>query len=494
MEIKLLQKETPVWIAGEAIHQQVSFHAETVIPDTADDVQEIVWTRGGLLLKGKEPGLHAASVAGEAWASVLYLTENGKLESIRLRKEFEIVFEAETADPDALPHLIWYLSALQGKLLNPRKLSVSFEVQATLRSFQRGSALTETALPEGEWKGLHILKNRSTVLALTAVNEKPFTFREQLALSAEQNTFSQIDAEELRFAVQSTEQVGSRCIIKGELLLQLWGRDGSNQPVNTEFHVPFSQIIDITEDLLDHSSVWIEPNSLYLDWTEGIGGERSLDLEVHALLQFCSYARRELVTFLDAYSTAMPLETERCDFPLLRSVELCSCAVSADGAVPVPEDMAELLAVEAKIGALEKAGDTSRIPMHLDILYRSVDGSLSSARRSLKLDGKDIPENAVILSQRLQSIFAVADGNEIRLSGTAEVFWELTDKENISTLSLLSLDEEKAWKKIDRPSVCLVRRGGESIWNLAKEYCSSEDLIRSCNTEGAELLLIPAEF
>ena len=484
MEIKLLQKETPVWIAGEAIHQQVSFHAETVIPDTADDVQEIVWTRGGLLLKGKEPGLHAASVAGEAWASVLYLTENGKLESIRLRKEFEIVFEAETADPDALPHLIWYLSALQGKLLNPRKLSVSFEVPATLRSFQRGSALTETALPEGEWKGLHILKNRSTVLALTAVNEKPFTFREQLALSAEQNTFSQIDAEELRFAVQSTEQVGSRCIIKGELLLQLWGRDGSNQPVNTEFHVPFSQILDITEDqllvlllgdmALDHAQKDVrKPPGL------------RLRLPDH---QIQHHIRRRLRN-----RTAMPLETERCDFPLLRSVELCSCAVSADGAVPVPEDMAELLAVEAKIGALEKAGDTSRIPMHLDILYRSVDGSLSSARRSLKLDGKDIPENAVILSQCLQSIFAEADGNEIRLSGTAEVFWELTDKENISTLSLLSFDEEKSWKKTDRPSVCLVRRGGESIWNLAKEYCSSEDLIRSCNAEDADLLLIPAE-
>ena len=71
MEIKLLQKEAPVWIAGDAIHQQVSFHAETVVPDTADDVQEIVWTRGGLLIKGKEPGLRAVSVSGEAWASVL---------------------------------------------------------------------------------------------------------------------------------------------------------------------------------------------------------------------------------------------------------------------------------------------------------------------------------------------------------------------------------------------------------------------------------------
>ena len=79
MEIKLLQKESPVWVAGDPIHQQVSFHAEAVVPDTAEDVQEIVWTRGGLLLKGKEPGLHAASVTGEAWASVLYLTENGQM-------------------------------------------------------------------------------------------------------------------------------------------------------------------------------------------------------------------------------------------------------------------------------------------------------------------------------------------------------------------------------------------------------------------------------
>ena len=494
MEIKLLQREAPVWIAGDSIHQQVSFHAETVVPDTAEDVQEIVWTRGGLLLKGKEPGLHAASVAGEAWASVLYLTETGQLESIRLLKDFEIVFEADTQDSDALPHLSWYLSGLQGKLLNPRKLSISFEIHATLQSFTRGSALTETTLPEGGWKGIHILKNRCEALALTAATEKPFTLREQLSLSAEQKTVSQIDGEELRFALQHTEQVGSRCIIKGEMLLRLWGRDASNQPVKAEYRVPFSQLIDITEDTLDQSTVWIEPNSLYLDWTEGIEGERSLDLEVHALLQFCSYTRREVVTFQDAYSTIMPLEAERFDFPLLCSVEPGTSTVSADGAVPAPDDMEDLLAAEGKIGVLERNGDEPQIPMYLDILYRSADGSLASARRSMKLAVKDIPEKAVILSQRLQSLTAKSDGNEILLSGFAEIRWELTDEENVSTLSLLSLDEEKAWVKTDHPSVCLVRRGGESLWDLAKEYRSSEDLIRSSNAEDAELLLIPAEF
>lgn len=493
MEIKLLQKESPAWIAGDPIHQQVSFHAEAVIPDTAEDVQEIVWTRGGLLLKGKEPGLHATSVSGEAWASVLYLTETGQLESVRLRKDFEIVFEAETTDSEALPHLAWYLSGVQGKLLNPRKLSVNFEVYASLRSFQRGNVLTETVLPDGAWRGLHILKNRSSALSLTSVLEKPFTMREQLPLSGEENALTQIDAEELNFTLQGIEQVGSRCIVKGELQLQFLGRDGTNQPLKSEFRLPFSQLLDITEDTLDQSSVMIEPNSIYLDWTQGTGGERCVDLEVHALLQFCSYSLRELVTFQDAYSTVMPLEADQCDLPILRSVELCTSVVSIDDTVPMPDDMTELLAAEAKLGAFERKEDAAQIPMHLDILYRSSDGGLSAARRSIKLDVSEIPETAITISRRLLSLSTAQVGNEIRLSGAVEILWEKEITEKISTLSLLHLDEEKTWSKTESPSVYLVRRGGQSLWNLAREYRSSEDLIRACNAEDAELLLIPAE-
>lgn len=493
MEIKLLQKESPAWIAGDVIHQQVSFHAEAVVPDTAEDVQEIVWTRGGLLLKGKEPGLHAATVTGEAWASVLYLTETGHLESIRLRKEFEMVFEAETSEPEALPQLSWYLTGLQGKLLNPRKLSVSFEVQATLRSFQRGTTLTETSLPEGEWKGLHVLKDQTGTLALTSVSEKPFTLREQLPLSMGQDALAQFDAEELRFSLLGTEQVGSRCIVKGELQLQLLGRDSSNQPAKSSFHVPFSQLLDITEDTLDQSLVWIEPNSVYLDWAENSAGGRSLDLEVHALLQFCAYSRREVITFRDAYSTAMPLESESCDLSLLRSVEPGTSVLSIDAAVPMPDDNAELLAAESKLGALERRENIARIPVQTDILYRSADGSLASARRSLKLDVTELPQDAVILSQRLLSLSVDPVGNELRLSGSAEILWRKEEAEAVSTLSLFRMEEDNSWSKTEYPSVFLVRRGGESLWDLAKEYRSSEDLIRSYNTEDAELLLIPAE-
>lgn len=493
MEIKLLQRETPVWVTGDILHKQVSFHAEAVVPDTAEDVQEIVWTKGGLLLKGKEPGLHALTIEGEAWASVFYLSETGKLDCIRLRKEIEIVFDAETSDPEALPHLSWYLSAVQGRLLNPRKLGVSFEVQALVRSFQRSNVLMKTSLPEGQWRGLHILQEQKETLVLSSVSEKPFTMREQLPLSENQNALTRIDAEELRFELQGTEQIGSRCIVKGELRLLLLGRDRDGIPTKAEFRVPMSQLLEITEESLDRSSVWIEPNSVYLEWTEGSGESRSLDLELHALLQFCSLARKEVTIATDAYSSAMPLSAECCNYTLLTAEEDGRSVLNTDGSLAVPDDMADLLASEAKLGALEHIDGKAQLSLYLDFVYRCADGSLGAARRSMKLNVPDLPEDAAVLTQRVMSLAVHQEEGQLRIHADAEILWHLEKAENVSTLSLLALDEANAWGKTESPSVYLVRRGGESLWTLAKDYRSSVDLIRTCNPEDADLLLIPAE-
>ena len=119
MEVKLKKRETHVYAEGEPMIRRCQFSAETVIPDSREDAGTLVWTQGGLLLKGKDAAGHSLSCRGEAWASVLYLTESGKLDTLRLQKEFEMSFETETVDPEALPQLSWQLSGLEGRLLNP---------------------------------------------------------------------------------------------------------------------------------------------------------------------------------------------------------------------------------------------------------------------------------------------------------------------------------------------------------------------------------------
>lgn len=493
MEIKLLQREVPVWVSGDPVQKQASFHAETVIPDISEDAAEIVWTRGGLFLKGKEPGLHAVTVNGEAWASILYLTETGRLDTVRIQKEIEIVFDAETSDSEALPQLNWYLLGVQGKLLNPRKLGVTFEVKATLRSFMRGEALVETVLPEDIGMRLHTLKSRNSALTITSVSEKSFTLREQVSPTGGNSALQKIDAEELRFDGLRTEQIGNRCIVKGNMKLLVWGRDSAGMPAKEDHVIPFSQLLDCSEEPLEQSSVWIEPTSLYLERAEESEGDRSLDVEVHAVLQLCAYSRQDVVTICDAYSSMMPLTMEVCSKTLLVAVEPGEGHLRADGSLPVPDDMAALLSAEAKLGALERKDVDPRIPLYLDLFYRRSDGSLAAARRTMRLDASDIPGDADILSANVLWITAEEVEKGIHLQAEAELLWENAKKETVSTAALLRLEEESAWSRTESPSVSLVRRGGDSLWELAKEYRSSVELIQAVNEENAEFLLVPAE-
>ena len=82
MEMKLVQKEASVWIEAEPIFKRQQLNVEAVIPDSREDAKCVVWSQGGLLLKGKEPSLHGCSFSGEAWAVVLYLTESGETDTL----------------------------------------------------------------------------------------------------------------------------------------------------------------------------------------------------------------------------------------------------------------------------------------------------------------------------------------------------------------------------------------------------------------------------
>ena len=106
MELIAKQRELAAWSNVGSLCRQSLITAESVVPDTLPDVGRIVWVQGGLLLKGKELSPGGVGVNGEAWASVLYLTEEqGSLESLRLTKPFRLDFEGLSAQPEALPGL-----------------------------------------------------------------------------------------------------------------------------------------------------------------------------------------------------------------------------------------------------------------------------------------------------------------------------------------------------------------------------------------------------
>lgn len=490
MELHLMGRETPVWLSGVPQRKTARVSAESVIPDTREDLARVLWAQGGVLLKGKELGAGSVTVNGEAWASVLYLTEGeGRLNWLRLQKPFALDFDTDGNDEAALPQVRLWLTGLEARALNPRKLAADFEVSGELRSFARGSIALESQVQEPP-AGLHLRQETREALAVTAVCEKPFTVREQFALTPGQPAPAEIAGESLRFCHLSAEQLGGRCVVKGELALEIWGLTEEGEPARLRFTAPFSQLLEPGEGTLDEMALTAQASSVYLEWVDGFGGEKALDAELHGVLQLTGWSRLSVQTVQDAYSTRMAcaprLETRR----LLTERSSGRAPVTAEERLPLPEDCAELLDVQPLPGAAEGDREAVSWSVGLALLYRRADGGLSAARRSLRLAGPPLEEGCVCSAGELERLDARPEGESLAVRAEGTVLWERQRETAVESVAVLELTETP---REEGPTVFLVRRGGESLWELAKAYGSSEEAIRALNPDDAPILLVTRE-
>ena len=486
MEIKCKERELPVW--QDSLREKRSgLTLESVVPDTQGDVARIVWTQGGVLLKGKELGAGSLGINGEAWALVLYQNEEGKLESLRLSGGFRMDCELAQADEEALPQLRLRLERAEARALNPRKLSVNLSVCAAVRSFQRESLCLESSLGETP-PGLCLQWEQRQALALSRVLEKPFSLRDQLPFPTNRPGPARLLGHELRFGRLSLEQIGSRGVLKGEAALELWGQDAEGLPGRWSFTLPFSQLLETGEEEYALRDLVIQPSAVYLDLTPGAEGESALDAEIQAVCQLSLWTKQELRALTDAYSVSCPLETAGEERSCTREISRGSAVLRAEENLPLPEDCADLLSALPSFGQLRREGESLRLDLGLDLLCRKGDGSLDAVHRRMSLTGT-APAESCLGELRCAAPELSREGETLRVRAAAEQDWELRDTESLRCLTALSLDEEHPFPA--SPAVYLVRRGDESLWDLGKRYRADPAAIQAANPQGGELLLIP---
>lgn len=494
MEISLVNREVPVYQTASQLRKRTQVNAECVVPDSQEDVGRVAAVCPMLLLKGKDLTPHGVTVSGEVQATVLTVTEDGaRLNLLRFSRPFTMDFETAEPDPEALPQISWSLTGAEARVINSRKLSLGFEISAELREFARAPFALESDLPQGEWEKLHLRREEREAMLLSCVTEKTFSVHEQFAFAAGKNLRAEGLGTELRFRVLDTEQVGSRAIVKGELLLTAQGLSEEGTPFRTDFRCPFSQLLEVGEEKLDVWGVCIEPSAAYFDLIDTISGEKALDAEIHGVIQLCAWSRRTVSYLADAYSNLLPCDCDLESRALLTELEWSSSTLSVEERVPIGEDCENLLSVRPSLGQAEYGAETLRAPLSLEILYRSREGKLTPVRRSLELTGQPLPTGAQPLGVTLTDCVLRMEEGSLYVRAAAEIPWRRGTTREIRSLRRLNLQEDAPYDTAVWPGVSLVQAGDEALWDLAKRYHASEERIRELNDPAEKLLLIPCE-
>ena len=476
--------------------KRIQESAESVVPDTEEDIGRIAAVQSSVLLKSKDLSGRGVLVTGEARACVLCIDERReRISCVRLAKPFSAEFEVAELSGEEQTLLSLAVAATDARLLNPRKLSVTFDLAAELSCYVPESVAVETALPGESCRGLHVRCAETELTLPNAVCEKSFVLNEQFPLPAGTGRPERLVCEQAEIRADDCQLIGSKAVVKGRALIRVaWLGEDGNGPVQASFSAPFSQIIDIGAETMELCTVQPQITGAYYDLIDSISGEKMLDAEIHILLQLVCRSRIRIRTVADAYSNLTPLDAQTETLRFSSADERRTLRVTAAESVDVMEDCSDVICVFPTLSRCSLEGQKLSAAANLDILYRTAGGELSAVRRTLMLEEDCGGGDARLLSASLAEIDLRPSGGsmETRVTLEAQLLCE-TDNE-IGSISGVTLDEEQSFDLSRFPSLTMVRREGESLWEIAKRYHSSVEAIEAYaggETENEGMLLVP---
>ena len=441
--------------------KRIQESAESVVPDTEEDIGRIAAVQSSVLLKSKDLSGRGVLVTGEARACVLCIDERReRISCVRLAKPFSAEFEVAELSGEEQTQISLAVAATDARLLNPRKLSVTFDLAAELSCYVPESVAVETALPGESCRGLHVRCAETELTLPNAVCEKSFVLNEQFPLPAGTGRPERLVCEQAEIRADDCQL----------------------------------QIIDIGAETMELCTVQPQITGAYYDLIDSISGEKMLDAEIHILLQLVCRSRIRIRTVADAYSNLTPLDAQTETLHFSSADERRTLRVNAAESIDVMEDCNDVICVFPTLSRCSLEGQKLSAAANLDILYRTAGGELSAVRRTLMLEEDCGGGDARLLSASLAEIDLRPSGGSMETRVTLEAQLLCETENEIGSMSGVVLDEEQTFDLSRFPSLTMVRREGESLWEIAKRYHSSVEAIEAYaggETENEGMLLVP---
>ena len=478
---------------------------ESIVPDACPDILRIVDVCGQATISGKQAREGSAQVTGMVRASILYQPEGGG--GLR-RMEAGLPFTCQAEAPGLTERGTVFarprLRSAEARALNPRKVLLRVDLAVDITACQPVERPICGGVTGSEEEGLCQRQFRGEHYQLCAVQEKPFTFSDQVRLqgTGESPVLLAVRAQPV---CTESKLIGSKLIFKGmvELYLLLQEMEGGLSAAHES--MPFSQIIEVTGageegDCL----VEVEVASLQCDQIPGDG--RELDVTLELLAQAQVYSRRPVTLLQDLYSTSSLMEVERENQPLCSLTDQSVRPQAVRELLETGEMVRSIVDARLALGQVRQSREGKELVLTTEacvtVLYLDENELVQCVRRSLPVTCRlECPEGAKCscFCACPGEVFAAPAAGGVEVRFTVEFHCMTTETTAVPTVTSAQLGEARNAGEGQRPSVVLrMPSPGEELWDIAKAHGTTMEQILQANEleEDAlpfgRMLLIPS--
>ena len=478
--------------AFETVETQATTHEETLetaIPEYCPDISRIVETAGQLCIREKLLSDDHYVVSGVVKVTVLYTSEEvAGLKSLQMSVPFSCRMEERGIKACKAVSVTGRLLMLEAKAVTSRRLYLRVLPEISgigFRPVQRKLCCgTESE------SSIRLRQEKVTLPLMTGAAEQEFTYTGETMLEGNM-------PEELLFCrmcpkVLSTQRVGNKLMVKGELWLSAMYRTAQSLLESYETNLPFSQIVeagDLPEDARHVVlPVLCESDARLLRTEEGGG------FGVTARIALCmrTYEEWSIDCVADLYSTRYDVlpQQEGIVFPVAYPPAEILQEITVQPEISGTQAFITDVECTQVIPVMEENRQLLRTNVNARFVYLDDSGTPVTAETS--------QEVSISIDAMPASVSASCNIAGLQCGGTCQVRVPVTFRledarqETVSAIVCLKL-EEPTPRKV--PSLVLRRlQEGETLWDVAKQYRTDEEAIRQANPQEdalSRMLLIP---
>ena len=478
---------------------------ESIVPDACPDILRIVDVCGQATLSGKQAREGVAQVTGMVRVAILYQPEGGG--GLR-RMEAGLPFTCQAEAPGltergtvlASPRL----RCAEARALNPRKVLLRVDLAVDVTACQP----VERAVCVGAGGGEETVcqkKFQGEDYQLFAVQEKPFTFSDQVRLQSGGGEAPVLLAARVQPVCTESKLIGSKLIFKGVAELDLLLQEPGGALTTSHESMPFSQIIEAAGAVEEGDcQVEVEVASFRCEPDPADGRELNVDLELLAQAQV--RCRRPVTLLQDLYSTSHLMEVERENQALCRLVEQSVRPQAVRELLETGEMVRSVVDARLALGQVRQSREGKELALTADawitVLYLDENELVQCVRQSIPVTCRlECPEGArcSCFCACPGEVFAAPAAGGVEVRFTVEFHCLTTETTTVPAVTAAQLGETRNGGEGQRPSVVLrMPAPGEELWDIAKAHGATMEQILQANELEEEalpmgrMLLIPS--
>ncbi len=493
---------------------KIELAEDFLLPEHLDDAKKIIRCDGTLRPGGRYVNGREVEYEGEMVYSVLYITDTNSVKNAvfkaKYNRNFQIPEDAEQ-DFSVFPTA----SEIECRLVNPRKMNLRAQINLHFDCVKTmdASPVFQGESAEEDKISCEKRAREAEYLRTVTVEKKENRVSRDFELDSGAKPVKEVIS--CMVTVQPEEVTvrsgGADCHLKAVLhCVYLVKNDDNIEYACTEKSFPLDANLEsasLEEEFEGTINCYVKELSVSAA-KDSAGENRVIEVDFTYDIYGRFFANASCMTIADLYSCDFVSELEHSPLTTRRFVDAMECCVPFHATLDAPH-VTELLAPFASIQIKQVKYDDAEAALYADadVLFsaaqRGEDGRMGAlsgeipVRAKCSLSGDTIEHICLSQIKRMEARL-VADSVEI--SGEVCVRVLCFETQMIQTVSSVHIDHTRAREDTSGlPITFYYPEDGELLWDIAKKYGSTEEMIRNANEIsddtkiGKSVLLIPCK-